>query len=201
MLGLQGSPVTGKVLIAEEQIGPDSPENWPGDVPWVCWRLLTPGPLVLLAAEAGPHAAEEHRSLLCHWRSQLRPCLLGTPLSWGSSLLSGVGSALPQRDVDRIAGLANVQDGGPCGHGPCRCWAGRVDGAGCPCGCSVASEFTLSEAVGRFLGVCEVNMLELIRVVLMGRVWAAGMLGRPPGKCCSLRQPGQRGQWRGRESH
>ena len=93
MLGLQGSPVTGKVLIAEEQIGPDSPENWPGDVPWVCWRLLTPGPLVLLAAEAGPHAAEEHRSLLCHWRSQeisaeavpaRHPSLLGLlPIVWG----------------------------------------------------------------------------------------------------------------------
>ena len=39
----------------------------------------------------------------------------------------------------------------------------------------------LSAAVGRFLGACEVKMLVLTRVVLTGRLWAAGMLGHPPG--------------------
>lgn len=92
-----------------------------------------------------------------------------------------MGSALPQRDVEGIAGLANVQDGGPYGRGPCKCWAGHVDGVGCPCGCSAASESMLSAAVGRFLGACEVKMLVLTRVVLTGRLWAAGMLGHPPG--------------------
>ena len=40
VLGLRGFPLTGKVLIAEEQIGPNRPENWAGEVLWVCWRLL-----------------------------------------------------------------------------------------------------------------------------------------------------------------
>lgn len=60
-------------------------------------------------------------------------------------------------------------------------WAGHVNGAGCPCGCSAASESMLSEAVGRFLGACEVKMLGPTRVVLTGRLWAARMLGYPPG--------------------